>query len=74
MGFKPSIKNTATTLKRKCKNGNYLNHTIDNIYYNTHKMKAVNSGVIDFVSDCNNLLKARLISDHLPVFLEVRFQ
>jgi endonuclease/exonuclease/phosphatase family metal-dependent hydrolase len=55
----------------KCKNGNYMNHAIDNIYFNTDKMKAVNSGVIDFVSDCHNLLKARLISDHLPVFLEV---
>lgn len=74
MGFKSAIKNTATTLKRKCKNGNYLNHAFDNIYHNTHKMKAVNSGVIDFVSDCNNLLKARLISDHLPVFLQIRFQ
>jgi endonuclease/exonuclease/phosphatase family metal-dependent hydrolase len=71
MGFKPAIKNTKTSLKRKCKNGNYINHAIDNIYFNTHKMKVVNSGVIDFVSDCHNLLKARLISDHLPVFLEV---
>lgn len=71
MGFKSAIKNTATTLKQKCKNGNYMNHAIDNIYYNTHKMNAVNWGVIDFVSDCNNLLKARMISDHLPLFLEV---
>jgi endonuclease/exonuclease/phosphatase family metal-dependent hydrolase len=71
LGFKPAIKNTATTLKRKCKNGNYVNYAMDNIYYNIHKMKAVNSGVIDFINDCNNLLKARLISDHLPVFLEV---
>jgi deoxyribonuclease-1-like protein len=70
-GFQPAIKNTATTLKRKCKNGEYMNHPIDNIYFNSHKMKSVNSGIIDFVNICSNLSNARLISDHLPVFLEV---
>ncbi|MCL7764752.1 endonuclease/exonuclease/phosphatase family protein [Polaribacter sp. Z014] len=70
MGFKPAIKNTATTLKKKCKNGNYTNHAIDNIYYNANKVNAVNTGVVDFVDNCNNLINARMISDHLPVFLE----
>ncbi|QVY64057.1 endonuclease/exonuclease/phosphatase family protein [Polaribacter sp. Q13] len=70
MGFKPAIKNTATTLKKKCKNGNYTNHAIDNIYYNANKVNAINTGVVDFVDNCNNLINARMISDHLPVFLE----
>jgi endonuclease/exonuclease/phosphatase family metal-dependent hydrolase len=71
MGFKPAIKNTATTLKRKCKNGSYVNHSIDNIYYNTNKITFVKSGVLDFVTSCANLESARKISDHLPVFLEL---
>src|SRR5690606_38426833 len=29
-GFKSALQNTPTTLKMKCKNGNYLNHAIDN--------------------------------------------
>jgi endonuclease/exonuclease/phosphatase family metal-dependent hydrolase len=70
-GFQPAIKNTATTLKRICKNGEYKNHPIDNIYFNTRKMKSINSGIIDFVNECENLTNARFISDHLPVFLEV---
>jgi deoxyribonuclease-1-like protein len=71
MGFKPAIKNTATTLKRKCKNGSYVNHSTDNIYYNTNKITFVKSGVLDFVTSCANLENARKISDHLPVFLEL---
>lgn len=71
MGFKSSIKNTSTTLKRKCKNGSYKNYSIDNIYFNSNKIEAIKTGVIDFVGECKNLQKARLISDHLPVYLEL---
>ena len=74
IGFKSAIKNTATTLKQKCKSGKYTHHAMDNIYYNSGKINLVNSGVIDFVSECANLLNARLISDHLPVFLELTFK
>jgi endonuclease/exonuclease/phosphatase family metal-dependent hydrolase len=70
-GFKPAIKNTATTLKRACKNGIYTNHAIDNIYYNSRIVHVENSGIVDFVSTCSNLVNARMISDHLPVFLEM---
>ena len=71
MGFKPAIKNTATTLKIKCKNVSYVSHSIDNIYYYTNKITFVKSGVLDFVTSCANLESARKISDHLPVFLEL---
>lgn len=70
-GFKPAIKNTATTLKRACKNGVYTNHAIDNIYYNSGIVQFESSGIVDFILQCNNLTKARMISDHLPVFLEM---
>ena len=69
MEFKPAVKETPTTLKRKCENGNYTNHAIDNIYYNSSKMKKINAGVIDFVGNCKNLQNARMLSDHLPVFI-----
>lgn len=69
MEFKPAVKETPTTLNRKCKNGNYTNHAIDNIYYNSSKMKKINAGVIDFVTNCKNLQNARMLSDHLPVFI-----
>ncbi|WP_299781328.1 endonuclease/exonuclease/phosphatase family protein [uncultured Formosa sp.] len=68
-GFKSALKNTKTTLKTKCKNGNYLNHTIDNIYYSKNIIP-IHSGVINFVNSCRNLEVARGLSDHLPVYLE----
>ena len=69
-GYKPALKNTPTTLKTKCKSNNYFNYPIDNIYYNTPKIKMINSGRLDFVKGCENLVNARNISDHLPVFME----
>lgn len=70
IGYKPALINQKTTLKVKCKNGNYLNHAIDNIYYPTQFFELINSGTVDFVGGCNNLDKARAISDHLPAYIE----
>ncbi|OUR90925.1 endonuclease [Flavobacteriales bacterium 34_180_T64] len=69
LGFNAAVKNSKTTLKRKCTIGNYLSHDIDNIYY-SNDISLINSGVIDFIESCKNLKAARMISDHLPVFLE----
>lgn len=68
-GYKSAVKSSKTTLKRKCSSGDYLSHSIDNIYY-SKRIKLFNSGVVDYVEACENLLAARKISDHLPVFLE----
>ena len=68
-GYSSAVKNSKTTLKQKCKKGYYLSHSIDNIYF-SKKITLVNSGVLDFVENCDNLKEARKISDHLPVFLE----
>lgn len=71
-GFKSALQNTPTTLKTKCKEGNYLNHSIDNIYY-TAGIKRFQSASVDFVNTCDELEKARGISDHLPVYMEFNF-
>lgn len=68
-GFKSAIENSKTTLKRKCAFGKYLSHSIDNIYY-TKEIQFKTSGVVDYIRICENLKAARLISDHLPVYLE----
>lgn len=70
LGFKSAVTNTKTTLKMSCKNGIYINYAIDNIYYSTTNIQPVNSGPIDFVKNCKNVKNARMLSDHLPVFLE----
>jgi len=73
IGFKSALQNTPTTLKTKCKKENYMNFAIDNIFYTTPKINKIRSGRIDFVGNCENLKNARLISDHLPVFMECTF-
>ncbi|MCW5516921.1 endonuclease/exonuclease/phosphatase family protein [Muriicola sp. Z0-33] len=64
----PAITNKKTTLKRICEGNYYLNYAIDNIFY-SQEIKKRESGVIDFVEKCENLLQARKLSDHLPVYL-----
>lgn len=69
-GIKPVVYDSPTTLKRECRDGVYLNHAIDNIYYPFKQMKLVGSGVVDFVGRCEKLAVARGISDHLLVWGE----
>ena len=70
-GFKSALQNQRTTLKVKCKQGNYLSHPIDNVYF-TSGIEMITSGSIDIVTYCENLEKAREISDHLPVYMEFK--
>jgi len=69
VGYLPAIAASPTTLKRKCNAGNYLNHAIDNIYYDRDVVTRISAGRIDFVGSCALLEQARLSSDHLPVYL-----
>ncbi len=67
-GFTTAISNQKTTLKRACSKKNYLNYAIDNVFC-SKEIRKVKGGVIDFVRFCEDLEKARKLSDHLPVFL-----
>ena len=70
-GYKATITNQKTTLKRTCKRGEYLNYAIDNIFYSID-VKKNDGGVIDFVKLCNRIEQARKLSDHLPVFIKFK--
>ena len=74
LGFEPNLIGQKTTLKRKCgTNGAYLNHPIDFILYNKNELELMDAGSIDFVNDCTLLPQARMLSDHLPVWIEINF-
>lgn len=68
-GFTNSLYQQPTTLKMKCKEGNYINHAIDNIYF-LPGIERLNAETIDFVQKCKYLELARGISDHLPIYIE----
>lgn len=71
VGYRATITNQKTTLKRICKRNGYLNYPIDNIFYSKDIQK-IEGDVIDFVRFCDQLEKARKLSDHLPVFLRFK--
>ena len=68
-GFTPVLFDQKTTLKRECIGLNYLNYAIDNIFY-SKDINFLESGVLDFVMSCDQLDKARKLSDHLPVYIK----
>lgn len=72
-GLAPVVRSSPTTLKRACKEGRYLSHAIDNIYYTTNGVRRASGGVVDFVETCDGLAAARQLSDHLVVWGDLCF-
>lgn len=72
-GFTATVTNQKTTLKKACDDFEYRNHAIDNVFYSDSIIN-IKSGVVDFVRTCDNLEKARKLSDHLPVFLKFQLK
>lgn len=72
-GFKSALLNERTTLKVKCKDGNYRSHAIDNVYF-TPGIQKIQAESIDFVKACKGLKRAREISDHLPIYMEFKIE
>ena len=68
MGYQSILVNQKTSLKKECKETICLASEFDNMYYNTLKYSVINSGVISFYKDFNNLKEARTISDHIPIW------
>jgi deoxyribonuclease-1-like protein len=68
LGFSAAISNLSTTLKRACNGTAYLNYAIDNIFYSKNISKA-EGATIDFVGVCDNLERARNLSDHFQVMI-----
>ena len=72
--FSHALTNQGTTLKKKCVDGNYLNHSIDNFYYRMSDFEMVETGIIDIVEDCDRLLTKRYsLSDHVPIFMKISY-
>jgi endonuclease/exonuclease/phosphatase family metal-dependent hydrolase len=66
LGYKAALTDQKTTLKRSCAGTAYRSYAIDNIFCSP-EVEIEQARVIDFVRVCENLDKARKLSDHLPV-------
>ncbi len=69
--YSPLFNDLKTTLKRKSIDGIYYSNAYDNMFINENEMKIYDAGAIDFVTDFNSLESARMISDHLPIWVDV---
>ena len=70
MGYQSILVNQKTSLKKECRNGKCLASEFDNMYFKTSKITTINSGIISFYKNFNSLREARVISDHIPIWLE----
>lgn len=71
MGYKSAFTNQKTSLKNECKNNNCLHSEFDNIWYNTNKNELKNTKAIHFYNDFPNFYRAKQISDHIPISIEI---
>jgi len=70
MGYQSVFIGQKTSLKKECKNDKCLASEFDNIFYQSAKIKVIDSGVLHFYKTFNSLKEARSISDHIPIWFE----
>ena len=69
MGYDPAFVGQKTTLRMKCINNDCLASEYDNFFYNPKKTIFLKSGIIPFYQSFSTIVKARRISDHVPIYL-----
>jgi deoxyribonuclease-1-like protein len=69
MGYQPALLNQKTSLRQQCINNDCLASEFDNIFYDATVL-ADSAGVVHFYQQYPDFTKARLLSDHVPVFLK----
>jgi deoxyribonuclease-1-like protein len=72
MGFKPVFVGQKTTLRTKCLQNDCLASEFDNIFYHPSKIALIKSGVIHFYKSFPSMEKARMISDHIPIYMTIK--
>jgi len=73
-GFQAVVTNQKTSLRRIKRGNEYLAQEYDNIFYEVAVFSNRRSGIIDFVPHFSSLKKARAISDHVPVWSQIKWK
>ncbi len=71
MGYLPALVNQKTSLKQQCHPDGCPASEFDNIFYKPVPITVTEKGILHFYKKVETFAKARLISDHVPVY--VRF-
>jgi deoxyribonuclease-1-like protein len=72
IGYQSVFENQKTSLKKECKNNVCLASEFDNIWYNRAKIERSKSAPILFYKTFKTLKEARIISDHIPIWMEFK--
>lgn len=72
-GFISGLVNQKTSLKMKCKLRVCLASEYDNIFIDSKAFEILKTGVVLFYETFTDLKSARMISDHIPVWVEFDF-
>ncbi len=73
VGYLPVFVNQKTTMKMQCVGEECLASEYDNIFFNSRKLKLLNSGVVLIYKSFPNMNAVRRISDHIPVWATFKF-
>lgn len=73
MGYQAALVNQKTTMKMQCVGNDCLASELDNIFLNSFSTELIGSGVIPFYTGFHDMIEAREISDHIPVWVEIDF-
>ena len=73
MGYQPAFVAQKTTMKMQCIGNDCLASELDNIFFNTQAAQLVSSGVILFYKSFPDMVTARSISDHIPIWAAFDF-
>ena len=68
MRYKFILNGQKTTFKKKIIDGEYLAYEKDNMLFNSHFLKLIDSGIIDTYQFTTSLDSAHGLSDHVPVW------
>ena len=75
LGYTAVLDDQPTSLRRKRRGGasGHLANEYDNIFHEAASFQGSQGGVLDFTSRFSSLKEARSLSDHLPVYADVRW-
>lgn len=74
MGYAAALINQKTSLKQKCNWGDCLASEYDNFFYRADKFAFLEAGIIPFYEKFEHFSDAKILSDHVPVYLKLEFK
>jgi deoxyribonuclease-1-like protein len=73
-GYVSVFQGQKTSLKDRPVNNDYLASELDNIFFNTKKIKLLEKGVVLFYTKFPDFEDAKAVSDHIPIYCKIEIQ